>query len=69
LFFGAGCDDQFEFALDLLLDEFDRLQQEGWTSTKIGGSFTLTPEHRMSDGAIGGRFKTRWLSAERATEF
>ncbi len=32
---GSGCDDQFEFefALDLLLDGFERLQQEGWTST------------------------------------
>jgi AcrR family transcriptional regulator len=31
---GSGCDDQFEFefALDLLLDGFDRLQQQGWTS-------------------------------------
>lgn len=29
---GAGCDDQFEFefALDLLLDGFERLRQEGW---------------------------------------
>jgi hypothetical protein len=32
---GSGCDDQFEFefALDLLLDGFERLQQQGWTST------------------------------------
>jgi AcrR family transcriptional regulator len=32
---GGGCDDQFEFefALDLLLDGFERLRQEGWTST------------------------------------
>ena len=31
---GSGCDDQFEFefALDLLLDGFERLQQQGWTS-------------------------------------
>ena len=31
---GSGCDDQFEFefALDLLLDGFERLQQRGWTS-------------------------------------
>ncbi len=30
-----GCDDQFEFefALDLLLDGFDRLHRQGWTST------------------------------------
>jgi AcrR family transcriptional regulator len=30
-----GCDDQFEFefALDLLLDGFERLRQQGWTST------------------------------------
>ncbi len=32
---GAGCDDrfEFEFALDLLLDGFDRLHRQGWTST------------------------------------
>jgi len=31
---GSGCEDQFEFefALDLLLDGFERLQQQGWTS-------------------------------------
>jgi AcrR family transcriptional regulator len=31
---GQGCDDQFEFefALDLLLDGFERLRQQGWTS-------------------------------------
>jgi AcrR family transcriptional regulator len=31
---GQGCDEQFEFefALDLLLDGFDRLRAEGWTS-------------------------------------
>ncbi len=31
---GSGCDDQFEFefALDLLLDGFERLNQEKWTS-------------------------------------
>ncbi|MEC3980581.1 hypothetical protein [Amycolatopsis sp. H20-H5] len=32
---GQGCDDQFEFefALDVLLDGFERLHQRGWTST------------------------------------
>jgi AcrR family transcriptional regulator len=32
---GQGCDEQFEFefALDLLLDGFDRLHRAGWTST------------------------------------
>ena len=31
---GQGCDDQFEFefALDLLLDGFDNLHRQGWTS-------------------------------------
>jgi AcrR family transcriptional regulator len=31
---GAGCDEQFEFefALDLLLDGFERLRDRGWTS-------------------------------------
>ncbi len=35
---GSGCDDQFEFefALDLLLDGFELLQQHGWTSTNHG---------------------------------
>ena len=32
---GHSCDDQFEFefAVDLLLDGFERLHQQGWTST------------------------------------
>ena len=32
---GHGCDDQFEFefALDLLLDGFERLHEQGWSST------------------------------------
>jgi AcrR family transcriptional regulator len=33
---GGGCDDQFEFefALDLLLDGFDRLHRQGWSSRR-----------------------------------
>jgi AcrR family transcriptional regulator len=33
---GRGCDEQFEFefALDLLLDGFDRLAQQGWSSAR-----------------------------------
>ncbi|MEU2829155.1 TetR/AcrR family transcriptional regulator [Streptomyces lavendulae] len=33
---GGGCDDQFEFefALDLLLDGFERLRDQGWTSAR-----------------------------------
>lgn len=33
---GQGCDDQFEFefALDLLLDGFERLHERGWTSAR-----------------------------------
>jgi AcrR family transcriptional regulator len=33
---GQGCDDQFEFefALDLLLDGFGRLHEQGWSSTQ-----------------------------------
>ena len=40
---GQGCDDQFEFefALDLLLDGFERLHRQGWTSTP---EETPTPE-------------------------
>lgn len=29
---GHGCDDEFEFALDLLLDGFDRLRAQDWSS-------------------------------------
>jgi AcrR family transcriptional regulator len=37
---GPGCDDQFEFefALDLLLDGFERLRLQGWSSTKQPGT-------------------------------
>lgn len=33
---GTGCDDQFEFefALDLLLEGFERLKRQGWTSRR-----------------------------------
>lgn len=31
---GPGCDEQFEFTLDLLLDAFERLRDDGWTSPK-----------------------------------
>ncbi|MET9520512.1 TetR/AcrR family transcriptional regulator C-terminal domain-containing protein [Streptomyces sp. NPDC002994] len=39
---GPGCDDQFEFefALDLLLDGFERLHQQGWTSANPSGEKT-----------------------------
>jgi hypothetical protein len=35
---GPGCDDQFEFefALDLLLDGFERLHGQNWTSKQAG---------------------------------
>jgi AcrR family transcriptional regulator len=37
---GGGCDEQFEFefALDLLLDGFDRLRREGWSSARQPGA-------------------------------
>jgi len=37
---GLGCDDQFEFefALDVLLDGFERLHQQGWSSTATSES-------------------------------
>ena len=33
---GGGCDEQFEFefALDVLLDGFERLREQGWTSRR-----------------------------------
>jgi AcrR family transcriptional regulator len=39
---GHGCDDQFEFefALDLLLDGFERLRDQGWTSRRAGTAGT-----------------------------
>jgi len=39
---GSGCDDQFEFefALDLLLDGFERLKDSGWTSRAARASAT-----------------------------
>jgi AcrR family transcriptional regulator len=44
-----GCDDQFEFefGLDLLLDGFDRLRRQGWSST------------RPSEGAVISRLRDR----------
>ncbi|CAM5262339.1 TetR/AcrR family transcriptional regulator C-terminal domain-containing protein [Streptomyces glaucescens] len=40
---GQGCDDQFEFefALDLLLDGFERLRQQRWTSANPSGEKTV----------------------------
>ena len=40
---GPGCDDQFEFefALDLLLDGFDRLRQQGWSSSRRPGNHVV----------------------------
>jgi AcrR family transcriptional regulator len=40
---GGGCDDQFEFefALDLLLDGFDRLHQQGWSSSRRPGAHVV----------------------------
>jgi AcrR family transcriptional regulator len=39
---GQGCDDQFEFefALDLLLDGFERLRRQGWASANPSGERT-----------------------------
>src|SRR3954464_6079685 len=51
---GGGCDDQFEFefALDILLDGFERLHRQGWTSAarhkgavgEVGVTHTLDGE-------------------------
>ena len=39
---GGGCDDQFEFefALDVLLDRFEQLHEQGWSSSDRGRSTT-----------------------------
>jgi AcrR family transcriptional regulator len=44
---GPGCDDQFEFefALDLLLDGFERLHQRGWTSAQASRNRQPTLPH------------------------
>ncbi len=41
---GQGCDDQLEFelGLDVLLDGFERLHQQGWNSTDAGHSNAAT---------------------------
>lgn len=41
---GQGCDDQFEFefALDVLLDGFERLHKQGWSSTESGRGRRVT---------------------------
>ncbi len=31
---GAGCDERFEFAFDVLLEGFERLRGQGWTSRR-----------------------------------
>jgi AcrR family transcriptional regulator len=43
---GGGCDDQFEFefALDILLDGFERLHRHGWTSAE---------RHKGAAGEVG----------------
>jgi hypothetical protein len=42
---GPGCDEQFEFefALDLLLDGFERLRDRGWTSRRDGERSAALP--------------------------
>jgi AcrR family transcriptional regulator len=37
---GQGCDDQFEFefALDLMLDGFERMHERGWSSRRVAAS-------------------------------
>jgi AcrR family transcriptional regulator len=54
---GSGCDDEFEFefALDLLLDGFDRLQQQGWASPSTP---TATRSRDGEAGPGGGRHAT-----------
>ena len=37
---GVGCDDQFEFALDVLLNGIERLHDSNWTSKPDGSSAT-----------------------------
>jgi AcrR family transcriptional regulator len=46
---GPGCDDQFEFefALDLLLDGFERLHQQGWSPTAPQGTLVTAHPHRL----------------------
>jgi len=47
---GRGCDDQleFEFGLDVLLDGFERLHQEGWNSTDARSGSPRGESHRQT---------------------
>ena len=52
---GSGCDEQFEFefALDLLLDGFERLHRQGWNSAARG------PGHTGRGGSVTQRERSR----------
>ncbi|MCX6430321.1 MAG: TetR/AcrR family transcriptional regulator C-terminal domain-containing protein [Actinobacteria bacterium] len=49
-----GCDDQFEFefALDLMLDGFERLHKSGWSSTQVSRS-----QNASLESAVRGKRK------------
>jgi hypothetical protein len=60
---GPGCDDQFEFdfSLDLLLDGFDRLRLQGWSSSRqsrtqavVQGQLSMSPLVGMNSRLAGG---------------
>lgn len=57
LIVGSGCDDQFEFefALDLLLDGFERLHQQDWTSDDHAANEQPANEQAADQRAAGGR--------------
>jgi hypothetical protein len=60
---GTGCDDQFEFefALDLLLDGFERLHRRGWTPATgpTGDSSADGPEPAAVPAATGSGRRRR----------
>jgi len=60
---GPGCDDQFEFefSLDPLLDGFDRLRLQGWSSSRqsrtqavVQGQLSMSPLIGMNSRLAGG---------------
>ncbi|PZU39907.1 MAG: TetR family transcriptional regulator [Microbacterium sp.] len=59
---GYGCDDQFEFefALDLLLDGFERLHERGWSSAAARAGAAEPEADLFRTARPQGRGWTRW---------
>jgi hypothetical protein len=55
---GQGCDEQFEFALDLLLDGFDRLHRQDWRSSRGPGAHVGAQDSGQAPRAISAAVRT-----------